>query len=147
MNNTLTIYVGLPGSGKTTMAQAQITDLEKFGLTVRLFDDVAATKKGINELTAYLFSQETVHAIVTDIFGIEDHVRKAMMKQFYPLADIHWGFFANDPEACIVNVEARYKSVPVYAHKISPDFIRELSKHYTIPEGSVVIPVYSSIPE
>lgn len=133
---TVTIIVGLPGSGKTTYAKT---------LPGRLFDDVAMSRRGMDDLKAYLSTGSD--AVITDVFNTAPAIRSATEETIRRAANdsnitINWVFFENDPEACYHNVIQRNAGSHAEFKLISWETIKEKSAVYTIPEGAVTRKVY-----
>jgi hypothetical protein len=130
MSNKVRIIVGLPGSGKTYYAEHN-----PFGL---LFDDPAAEPDTFEQLKSAVMSFQDV--TITDVYSIESLARTitlTTLKTWNPDAEIEWIFFENDPAACIANIESRNDD-----RLVSPEFVREASRHYDFPDDAKILPVY-----
>ena len=128
MSNIL-IIVGLPGSGKTKLAEKINEDN---GYKYRLLDDPTNFDKDIRP---YLGED----LIITDPHLCFEKNRtkcEEMIKNVDSTIKIDWIFFENDPEKCLVNSNNRSKKVS--------SFIQNYSKFYTIPEGANVVKVFSA---
>jgi hypothetical protein len=123
------MMVGLPGSGKTHEAKSVVEALNKmFGEgRAQVIDD----PKTEEDLTAI---GKCVTTYITDPHLCRPEARvaaKAMVKKLYPDAMLCWHFFENDPCKAQKNVLHRNDGRKV------EEFIKMLSKVYTIPEGYV----------
>lgn len=113
----VTIIVGLPGSGKTYLANhfAQQHNAVVFDDIVR--EDIPRL------LTALAAGQDCV---VTDPHLCDEAQRKACATMVAE-HDTQWVFFANDPDACLRNVAQRNdgrvvtKTILQYAKLYAPD--------------------------
>ena len=132
----ITIIVGLPGSGKTTFAKTLVKE------NVVLFDDPGALQKTFDEMMLYI-NQNKGDAIVTDIYCFNETTRKGVEEYLYSngVSKIDWIFFENDPESCIKNIKTR-NEISGFEKYVSENRIKLMSREYTIPESSIVIPVY-----
>ena len=129
----VTIYVGLPGSGKT---QA----MKSMGDSVIKIDDVSV-HYDYQTIASVLSSLSHFHelAIADAHFCLDGVLTEArnIIKQSLPDHEQHLVFFANDPEACLVNVETRKESGD---YRSVTNFINFVSTVYK-PQGEVV-PVF-----
>lgn len=120
--------VGLPGSGKTHLAK----ELAKNGY--ELFDDVG-TETAKEDVINCL--KDGKDCIIVDPHFCSIGAREAAQKIAEKFsADINWIFFENNPEACLKNIMLRDDGRKV------ENFIKSLSKVYSIPEKEKAIPVY-----
>ncbi len=115
----LTCIVGLPGSGKTTLA----------GSMGRFVDD----PRDLSEVDEAIRTDGSV--IVADPNLIYPRARECAEARYGP---IRWVFFENDPEACWVNLQRRGDG------RVDRATLLKMSRLYTPPEGAVSIPVWRS---
>ena len=129
---TLTFIVGLPGSGKTTYA------LKNFK-NCKIFDDVANNTQEYIKLIGTL-NQRLESCVVTDSFLLTKEMRLDLQERFkiaYPLYNIVWILFENDPEYCIINIQKRND-----LRIISENYIRGISAIYELDDISIIVPVH-----
>jgi ABC-type glutathione transport system ATPase component len=129
----VTFIVGLPGSGKTTLAKTMVSD----GVTF-IDDFCVAVKHGH---AADLLKDATDRLVITD--------PKACLVQPDTIREklTHWGgeckvrfiAFENDVDACWDNVKARDDG-----RRISRQYLESLAKNYVPSEWGEVRPVYKS---
>lgn len=129
------IIIGLPGSGKTTLAKSMLNDVPG----ALLLDDLSRNfGDGVQQFNELLPS----FVIITDprMCGVsEERIKEVINKNFIDDSDFrvfNFYYFANDPEACIINARRNPKPGG------TENFIRHWTKHYTIPKDAVVFPVY-----
>lgn len=113
--------VGLPASGKTTLAETMAKDLQ-----AALVDD----PKSLDQIMEAL-SNDTV--IVTDPFLCYKKNQEKAKEIFSSLAEVNFIYFENDLLQCKKNAKLRpEKKVDVEIY----------SKNYFIPEGASTLSVY-----
>lgn len=125
----ITLIVGLPGSGKTTLGN-QLAD----GLWL---DDISVI--GGLSLLKDAISNGWERIVVSDVFlcrPIDRLNAVRWLKEHAQGYDIEWIYFENAPEKCQANVLRRNDS-----RKVS-ELIHELTKLYVIPDGVEVKKVY-----
>lgn len=132
MRYKITLIVGLPGSGKTTLANSMMT-LDSF-----LIDDPSREDMPFKNA----LESGKSHIIICDpllTLTCSEVVIKFLIKKFGEDIDINWLYFDNDPVAAWNNHEARNKKV---YRDINKAFFDHMSEKYIIPQGAEVIPVY-----
>lgn len=126
------LVVGLPASGKTRFAQecAQREGLE-------FLDDPPAG------FPLREFIRRSVRGVViADPHLCCSKVRDTALELFQeecPVATIEFVYFENDPAACLDNMRRRQAAGD--ARKVE-DMIRITSRHYKIPSGALILPVW-----
>ena len=119
---------GLPGSGKTVLANVFLTVLDQ----CKIVDDIT----DLSQLEKLGDIYNTI--VIVDPWFCDKDVRdNANVYLSLRYNSVSWRFFANDPDACRRNVAARNDG------RLVDDLITQLSKIYTIPDGVNQIPVHS----
>lgn len=131
-NVTVTFIIGLPGSGKTTLGNAIVAEDKANSI---LLDDLSLDfKAGFAKYTGQK------HVVITDpwLCTVEPERMKAKIERNLNLVEPNYIliYFANDPEACILNATRDPKPGGTI------NFIKTITKHYKIPDGVVPFPVY-----
>jgi predicted ATPase len=129
----VTLIAGLPGSGKSTLARQLandspctlvIDDPDRLDCLDRLLDacitDAVVSHPAFCRPAARTMAEQEIR-----------HRR--------PDAVITWVFFANDPAACLANVQVRADG-----REVSYAYVRMLSKDYDLPSSADVRQVYVS---
>jgi GTPase SAR1 family protein len=106
------IIIGLPGSGKTTLANELITTLEKPVLIDDLF--IQLQKYDFNwKNTLHSFDcleSNYTDIVITDFLACSPLEQKTLFNklgEFFPKSFQHWHFFNNDPYQCLENAHKR----------------------------------------
>lgn len=120
----ITLIVGLPGSGKTTLGK----QLESQGSY--FIDDISIS--GIDVLQEAIKVHD--HVVVADIFLCREKERQRAIR-FLKDCEIEWVFFENDPIKCLANVKQRNDGRKVEG------MVQQLSKEYIIPDGAILLSV------
>jgi len=116
----LTLIVGLPASGKTTLGATLSCDV--------FLDEVTS----LDQIKIPLELGKSV--VVTDPhLCLKKNQEKA--KVVFNNWPIRWIYFENNPKQCLVNAKLRDKPVN--------NDIKIFSKDYFIPDNCEVLPVYS----
>ena len=126
------LFVGLPGSGKTTLAQSMM-DNNSF-----LIDDPNRDTEIFNK--AIGSNKEKI--LVCDPLLIKSSritVERFFEKKFKGATTFEWIYFENNPEAAWNNHLKRNETDP---RDISHSFFMNLSKLYIIPNGVIPLKIY-----
>lgn len=120
---------GLPASGKSSL----LKQYAKEGW--HCLDDLSVTAKA-EDLKQLLRTSSSKLAIADPLFCLEKARQSCerLLLELYPQCQIDWIYFENDKPQCLENAKTRLRDVVTD--------IEYLSKHYVIPEDSVVLPVY-----
>ena len=132
MNNILFI-VGLPGRGKTTLANMINKDNDN---KYRIIDD----PKNLDQVLPYV-NEDLI--IVDPALCFQQNREDAIKKisDVNPNAKFDWIYFENDPESCLKNVDRRNREE---GYRKVDSFIRNLHPFYKIPDGATTVKVYKN---
>lgn len=125
-SKTITIIVGLPGSGKTILGKA----MSQGGV---FLDDV--DKHGGLEAIIRTVAQKVANIVIADphlCLRAAQEYAKAKLQELAPDYEIIWDFFENDVVACENNIQHRISQGDeraVFA------LLRHYAKQYHIPAG------------
>ncbi len=143
----LTILVGLPGSGKGTMAREKARAFPRARVYENLLGGWTALqpKRGLFNLLRDVRASRVVFA--DDPFLIRPDERTIfadLLAPFIPAGyPVRWVYFANSPEICLRNVEHRSRLEPsnVGRNEAALKWVINLPPYYVIPEGVEPVPV------
>lgn len=139
----ITMLVGLPGSGKTTLGNRMIGDdgVQLPDPNTIFLDDITVIG-GIDELNeAIAFGWENI--IVSDVFLCRPIDRANAVRWLEKNAqgyEVEWIYFENAPDKCYSNV--RRRNAGGDPRKVG-ELIRELTKLYVIPSDVKPLTVWS----
>ena len=131
----LNIIVGLPGSGKTTLANYVLTECP---FNFKLFDDVSTSKTLADVCTALFMGED---CIVVDPALCNENAQRRAKELFEPLANVIWVFFENSIEKAFTNLQRRVYNGDT--RRVSKSYLSFLSQNYYIPDGANVREIYS----
>lgn len=130
------MIVGLPGSGKTTLANEMVGKVEN----VLLIDDMSLN---LNKCSEFLWFKHSC-LIITDPYlcGVPEHkmrdkINDTFTGDFY--FDFHFIYFENDLAACMANAARAPKPGG------TDNFSKHLSRTYTIPLNADVRKVWKPV--
>jgi len=135
MNPVVLIVVGLPGCGKTKYLE----ELRRDGWSTfddfkaKAVDDRFQSARGIEDLLLRLRSN--CKCAVADIDFCKGDARdeaEEVLRAAVPSVDVRWCFFANDAQACELNIKQRNRE------SIDKDLeqLRRYFPLYSIPNGA-----------
>lgn len=143
---TLTVIVGLPGSGKSTLME-ELRDShpgrpgDDFMIGVQGPDE----EKSISDSPRYheLIEdlRESKSCAISDIIFCRKAFRQAIartVRETLPEISLRWIFFENDPAQCLENIRRRGKDA-----SREEEYLNKLSPEYEVPPEVHCIPVYS----
>jgi predicted ATPase len=132
MNYKVILIVGLPGSGKTTLATSMLNS-DTF-----LIDDPS---RDTSLFTKALESGKSTIIICDPLLIVTkaENVITFMQKKFGSDVDIQWIYFDNDPVQTWKNHEQRNKHD---YRLLDKNKFNDMSKKYAIPENVTPISVY-----
>lgn len=126
----ITLLVGLPGSGKSTLGNILAKESDSYFL-----DDISNQTSDINLFFADFFQthQNIQHLIVSDVyFCYEKTLKKAqdILNNHFPNAIIDVIYFENSYQKCLNNINYR---ISLGDDRKVLEFLSNTSKTYTIP--------------
>ena len=126
----ITLLVGLPGSGKSTLGNILAKESDSYFL-----DDISNQTSDINLFFADFFQthQNIQHLIISDVyFCYEKTLKKAqdILNNHFPNAIIDVIYFENSYQKCLNNINYR---ISLGDDRKVLEFLSNTSKVYTIP--------------
>jgi len=141
---TLTVVVGLPGSGKSHLL-CQLRE-SCTGLTVEDYHKNARSDSSL--VTASRHYADLVRALregrdcaIADVAFTDRRRRREVEKVFrrdVPGLSLDWVFFANDLEACVANIRRRGHPEADLEERVATT----LSATYVIPRGAAALRIW-----
>jgi uridine kinase len=137
-SNTIILIVGLPGSGKSKLAnQINLDNHNKF----RIIND----PKNFNEIKKHIDE----NLIITDPYLCFEKNRQQaekLIKKLNPNSKIEWIFFENNPKQCLINSNVRNRANTITFKPIKKveSFIKNFSQYYNPPENSLILKVWEN---
>ena len=137
MNNILFI-VGLPGSGKSHLAQQINCDNDD---KYKIIDD----PRSFDQILPYV-NQDLIITDPALCFPQNRELAVQKISELNPDVKFDWIYFENDPETCLRNSQIRNQELinQGKSPRKVDSFIKNLHQFYTIPDGSNVISVWKS---
>lgn len=136
-SNTIILIVGLPGSGKSRLAN-------------RINQDNGGKFTIINDPKDFKKIEDNIHKdlIITDPHLCFEKNRQSALqkiKDLNPNCKIEWIYFKNDPEQCLINSNVRNRANQISFKPVKKvdGFIKNFSQFYTIPDGAFVVDVWN----
>lgn len=126
----ITLLIGLPGSGKTTLGNFFIENYKGAGKAL-FIDDIGIKT---NDAKSYLsnLDKEIEWLIISDVYFCKKEVltqAKELLNSLYPNIEIEVLFFENSPEKCLYNIKKRVEKGD--DRKVE-GLVKSLSKDYDI---------------
>lgn len=134
---SITLIVGLPGSGKTHLAK-EMAKVE--GMSYVVFDDISHNKDMFKLMFLSGKPDNTDDIIITDYSlcnPLTRHACESLLERLFPDYEIYWIYFENNPEKCHNNVKSRTDE----SRKVD-NLIDLLSKQYTIPSDKTALKIW-----
>lgn len=134
MASRIYAIVGLPGSGKTTLANKWVKEL-----SIPFIDDPKTADSNKKEEVVKLI-KDGAHFIIADVFLCDPKSRAAfeeLVRKIDSGAHIFYSFFENRPDKCLANIQRRADG-----RHVEPS-LRRLSAVYTIPSTHLPMTIWS----
>jgi adenylate kinase family enzyme len=111
----ITVFLGLPGSGKSTVAQQLLENEVGSDIKAFLWDDLNVMINNLkgdwHSIVQPVQNNHIEHLIITEVMGYITDTQPAMLKklkEFFPQASQKWIFFENELAVCQENVARRH---------------------------------------
>lgn len=132
----VTLLVGLPGSGKTTVGNFFIEKHNTIGKGI-FIDDIGVLTQ---DAKSYLLNidKEIDYIIISDVYFCKEKVLQAaknLIIEIFPNVEVEILYFENNPEKCLYNVKERGKNGD---NRKVEGLIKLLSKEYNVSTEKVI---------
>lgn len=133
------VYIGLPGSGKTTLALQDKDFLDRLGYTTALLDD--ASQNGGKEAFLKLIEEPLDAIFLIDTHLCSAKAQESLKEAIQSIPDVRkptedWFYFSNEPKIAWANCKKRKDKT------ISKEIVEKFSKEYYIPQNAYVRPIW-----
>lgn len=132
----VTLLVGLPGSGKTTVGNFFIEKHNTIGKGI-FIDDIGVLTQ---DAKSYLLNidKEIDYIIISDVYFCKEKVLQAaknLIIEIFPNVEVEILYFENNPEKCLYNVKERGKNGD---NRKVEGLIKLLSKEYNVSTEKII---------
>ena len=132
----VTLLVGLPGSGKTTVGNFFIEKHNTIGKGI-FIDDIGVLTQ---DAKSYLLNidKEIDYIIISDVYFCKEKVLQAaknLIIEIFSNVEVEILYFENNPEKCLYNVKEREKNGD---NRKVDGLIKLLSKDYNVSTEKVI---------
>ena len=136
----LILIAGLPGSGKTTLAENMAKNMTSQGISNLLISDpmnATLLLAQLDKCKKYTYKNLIFESTYLCDKSERTNLLEYLKKQGLSFAQIKWICFKNEPDRCYLNTSARNDGRDV------TETIRYMSKIYTYPDDASIIDVYT----